>query len=175
MVSGDIQWIWSPSYERVLFELPVAKSCRVWINQTRVYYKTLSVYYKTLSDQWFIRRRSLDCIIFQKVDVGDGCWGPFVSVTSLRLSEIASTSLSPVIYDFKSNLIQKWTIFQQRCETGLFNSMTSFSRNRVFIKALPTSHIGSATHHWTKSPKRTFKRHRFWWKKDVENFKTSEK
>ena len=111
MVSGDIQWIWSPSYERVLFELPVAKSCRVWINQTTVYYKTLSVYYKTLSDQWFIRRRSLDCIIFQKVDVGDGCWGPFVSVTSLRLSEIASTSLSPVIYDFKSNLIQMWTIF----------------------------------------------------------------
>ena len=95
MVSG-YQWIWSPSYECILFELPVAKSCRVWIYQTRVYFKNLSVYYKTLSEQWFTRRRSLDCIIFQ---------------TSLRLFEIASTSLSPLIYDCNSYLIQKWTIF----------------------------------------------------------------
>ena len=36
VVLGDNKLVWSPSYERVLFELPVLKSCSDWINQLRV-------------------------------------------------------------------------------------------------------------------------------------------
>ena len=169
MVSGDIQWIWSPSYERVLFELPVAKSCRVWINQTRVYFKTLSVYYKTQSDQWFIRRRSLDCIIFH-IDVGDGCWGPFVSVTSLRLFKIAWTSLSPVIYDCNSNLIQKWTIFPDQHNDVKLAYLIRWRHFLVTECSLKhyRHHISEARPIIEPNHQSELKRHKFWWKRTLK-------